>query len=46
MIVRRHVVHTKDCIHPVCDKPYHMNTKKVQKGEEIKVLQNFALMHL
>jgi len=28
---------------PVCDKPYHTNKRKVQKGEEYEVLRNCAL---
>jgi len=38
-------VNTKESILPVCDKPYHTNKRKVQKGEEIEVLRNCALQH-
>jgi len=37
------LVITKESLLSVCDKPYNMNKRKVQKGEEIKVLQNCAL---
>jgi len=30
---------------PVCEKPCHTNTMKIQKGEKIVVLQNCALYH-
>ena len=46
MIVRWHsgLVNTKESALPVCDKPYHTNKRKVQKGEEIEVLRNCTLM--
>ena len=45
MIVRwqSDLVNTKKSILPVCDKPYHMNKRTVQKGEEIEVWWNCAL---
>jgi len=36
-------VNTKESVLPVGDKPYHMNKRNVQKGEEIEVLLNYAL---
>ena len=38
------LVNTKENILPVCDKPYHTNKGIVLKGEEIGVLQNYALI--
>jgi len=38
------LVNKKESILPVCDTPYHTNKQKVQKGEEIKVLRNCALI--
>jgi len=38
------LVITKEGILPVCDKPYHMNKRKVQKEEESAVLQNCTLV--
>jgi len=43
MIVRWQNDLVKEIVPPVCDKPYHINKSKVQKGEEIEVLQNCAL---
>jgi len=38
-----YLVKTKESVLPVYDKPHHTNKRKVQKWEEIKVLQNCAL---
>ena len=45
MIVRwqYHRVNAKEIVLPVCDKSYHTNKRKVQKGEEIEVLRNCAM---
>jgi len=37
-------VNSKESILPVCDKPYHTNTRNGQKGEEVEVLQKYALI--
>jgi len=44
MIVRwqSDLLKSKESVIPVCSKPYPMSKRKVQKGVEIKVLQNFA----
>jgi len=31
---QHYLVNTKENILPVCEKPYHMNKRQVQKGEE------------
>jgi len=31
-------VNTKESVFPVCNKPYHKNKRKLQKGEEVGVL--------
>jgi len=36
------IVNTKESVLPVCNKPYHTNTRIVQKGEEIVVVGNYA----
>ena len=33
----------KESVLPVCDRPYHTNKRKVQKGEKIELLRNCAL---
>jgi len=47
MIVRwqSDLVNTKESVLPVCDKPYQTNKRKIQKREEIEVLQSYALIH-
>jgi len=37
------LVNTKESVLPVCDKPFYMNKRKVQKGDEIEALRNCAL---
>jgi len=48
MIVRWHsdLLNTKENILPVCDKPYHTNQRRVQKGGKIEDLRNYALTYL
>jgi len=36
------IVNTKESVLPVCNTPYHTNTRIVQKGEEIVVVRNYA----
>ena len=40
------LVHTKESILPVCDKPYHTNKRKLQKREDIEVLRNFHFIEI
>ena len=46
MIVRwqSDLVKTKESVLPVCSKLYYTNKRKVQKGEEIEVLQNCSFL--
>jgi len=37
------LVNTEESILPICDKPYHTNTRILQKWEELEHLWNFAL---
>ena len=37
-------MNTKENVLPDCDKPYHKNKRKVQKEEEIKVLQKLYIV--
>jgi len=45
MIVRGQydVVNSKESVLPVCDKNYHTNKRKVQKGEEFKLVRDCGL---
>jgi len=46
MIVRWHSdpVNKRESLLNVCNRTYHMNKRNIQKGEEIEVLRNYALL--
>jgi len=48
MIVRwqSDLVNTKESERPDCDKPYHSNKSKVQKGEEIVKFSSYAELRI